>query len=185
MVIKAINSDLYTPQCNMSSQQYRRDDNETYRTKHEHWRGCELAGTVRCSPSCAGDRQAGPRHRSRNIAGRRAGPGRLLERKTRIRGLLARDRQADRARRIHPRSGSTPRNIRPSRAGPRTSPFRIPSSASRASDGAEKHPSETRQWGRPAGRPSSLWGRPRNSARPSNPPTSRDRSHDQHNRVYY
>ena len=31
------------------------------------------------------------------------GPGRLLERETRIRGLLARDRQAHRSRRIHPR----------------------------------------------------------------------------------
>jgi hypothetical protein len=35
-------------------------------------------------------------------------------------------------------SGSTPRDIWRSRAGPRISPCRIPSSASRASDGAEK-----------------------------------------------
>ena len=37
------------------------------------------------------------------VAGRRAGPGRLLEREARIRGLLACHRQADRARQMHAR----------------------------------------------------------------------------------
>ncbi len=46
-------------------------------------------------------------------------------------------------KRIEAGEGSTPRDICRLRAGPRTSPCRIPSSASRASDGAEKLPSET------------------------------------------
>ena len=51
-------------------------------------------------------------------------------------------------------SGSTARNIRRSRAGPRTSPFRIPSSASRASDARKSVLANS--MGRPAGRPSSF-----------------------------
>ena len=53
-----------------------------------------------------------------------------------------------------PSSGSTRRNIRRSRAGPRTSPFRIPSSASRASDARKSVLANS--MGRPAGRPSSF-----------------------------
>ena len=52
------------------------------------------------------DRRIRPRQRAPSlarVAGRREGPGRLLEREARIRGLLARNRQADRARRIHAR----------------------------------------------------------------------------------
>ena len=79
------------------------DDETRVRTKHEHRCGSELAGTRAGHPGRAGDRQAGPRPRPRNPAGRREGAGRLLERETRIRGLLARHRQADRSRRIHPR----------------------------------------------------------------------------------
>ena len=51
-------------------------------------------------------------------------------------------------------SGSTARNIRRSRAGPRTSPFRIPSSASRASDARKSVLANS--MGRPSGRPSSF-----------------------------
>ena len=85
--------------------QRRSDDDQTrVRTKHEHRRcGSKLAGTVSCNPGCAGDRQAGQRDRSRDPSGRREGPRRLLEREARVRGLLARHRQADRPRRVHAR----------------------------------------------------------------------------------
>ena len=41
-------------------------------------------GTLSCNPGCAGDQQAGQRDRSRNPAGRREGPCRLLEREARV-----------------------------------------------------------------------------------------------------
>ena len=94
----------------------------------------------RATLGCAGHQQAGQRDRSRNATRWREGPGRLLEREARVRGLLARHRQTDRARRIHARVVRTRRDIRRSRAGPRTSPFRIPSFASRASSAGERPP---------------------------------------------
>ena len=134
----------------------RGDDDETrVRTNHEHRRGgCDLAGTLSCNPGCAGDRQAGQRDRSRDPSGRREGPRRLLEREARVRGLLARDRQADRPRRVHARVVRQPGISRRSRAGRRTSPFRIPSSASRASDARKSVLANS--MGRPSGRPSSF-----------------------------
>ena len=81
-----------------------------------------------------------------------------------------------------PSSGSTPRNIRRSRAGPRTSPFRIPSSASRASDARKSVLRET-PMGRPSGRPSSFRACPEPGARHPTPNLKRP-SHDQHNRVH-
>ena len=69
-------------------------------------------------------------------------------------------------------SGSTARNIRRSRAGPRTSPFRIPSSASRASDARIGVPPNS--MGRPAGRPSSFRACPDQARAIQPPPTSRD-----------
>ena len=68
-------------------------------------------------------------------------------------------------------SGSTARNIRRSRAGPRTSPFRIPSSASRASD-AKKRPSKLN--GAACGSPLFVPRMPMKQARAHPTPTSRD-----------
>ena len=65
-------------------------------------------------------------------------------------------------------SGSTARDIRRSRAGPRTSPCRIPSSASRASELAEKS-ILANSMGRPAGRPSSFPAHARKPAAPTPP----------------
>ena len=140
------------------------DDESHVRTKHEHRRGgCDLAWTVSCNLGRAGDRQAGQRDRSRNLAGRREGARRLLERAS----------ASSRASGSPPSSGSTPassrssgstaRNIRRSRAGRRTSPFRIPSSASRASDA--RTASFANSMGRPAGRPSSFRACPEPGAR--------------------
>jgi hypothetical protein len=64
--------------------------------------GCDHGWTLSCNPGCAGDRQAGQRHRSRDPSGRREGACRLLQRKARIRGVLARHRHGRRARRVHP-----------------------------------------------------------------------------------
>ena len=68
-------------------------------------------------------------------------------------------------------SGSTARNIRRSRAGRRTSPFRIPSSASRASD-AKQRPRKLH--GAACGSPLFVPRMPQNQARAIPPPTSRD-----------
>ena len=70
-------------------------------TKSASEQNMNMTGPARLST--AGSR---PRQRAQalgRVAGRREGPGRLLEREARIRGLLARHRQADRARRIHAR----------------------------------------------------------------------------------
>jgi hypothetical protein len=75
---------------------------ESEQTNHEHRRrGCDLACRGSRNPGCAGDQQAGERRRPRDPGGRREGPCRLLEREARVRGLLARHRQADRPRRVH------------------------------------------------------------------------------------
>ena len=90
------------------------------------------------------------------LAGRREGPGRLLEREARIRGLLARHRQADRATANSRSSGSTRRNIRRSRAGRRdiaVAASRVPrlGQVTRGISVLAKS-----RMGRPAGRPSSF-----------------------------
>ena len=61
-------------------------DHETQvRTKHEHQRGgCDLARIRTRKPGRAGNRQAGPRRRARNPAGRREGPRRLFQREAGI-----------------------------------------------------------------------------------------------------
>ena len=64
-------------------------------------------------------------------------------------------------------SGSSIRTIRRSRAGPRTSPSHIPSSASRASDARKSVLANS--LGRPAGRPSSFSACPEPGARPPKP----------------
>ena len=66
--------------------------------------------------------------RSRDPAGRRRSPGRLLEREARVRGLLARHRQADRARRVHARVVRHPgiSGLQEPSAGHRRSPSRVP-----------------------------------------------------------
>ena len=83
-----------------------------------------------------GDRQTRPRQCAQSlggVAGRREGSGRLLEREARVRGLLARDRQADRERRVHPRVVRGARIPGLQERGRTTSPSCTPSSASRAS----------------------------------------------------
>ena len=113
-------------------------DETRVRTKHEHRRrGCDLAARLP-QPRLRRRSPAGQRDRSRNPSGRRKGPGRLLEREARVRGLLARHRQADRTRRIHPRVVRQPGVSGVQEPAPRTSPCRIPSSASRASDARKK-----------------------------------------------
>ena len=142
----------------------RSDDDETrVRTKHEHRRGgSKLAGTLSCNPGCAGDRQAGQRDRSRDPAGRRAGSWPPI-------GTRSANSRASGWR---PSSGSSPaslrssgsmRTIRRSRAGPKTSPFRIRSSASRASDARKSVLANS--MGRPSGRPSSFRACPEPGAR--------------------
>ena len=95
-------------------------------------------------------------------SGRREGAGRLLEREARVRGIwLATVKRIDTA--SSRSSGSTARNIRRSRAGPRTSPFPIPSSASRANDA--RIGVRANSMGRPSGRPSSFRACPEPGAR--------------------
>ena len=116
MIVGSVSADVVSPHrgaCPQGSGRSRRvqagerrsgDDETRFRTKHEHRRGgCEVPGTDASNSGCAGHRQAGQRHCSRDPQGRREGPGRLLEREAGIRGLLGRDHQADRARRVHPR----------------------------------------------------------------------------------
>ena len=130
------------------------DDESHDRTKHEHRRGgCDLPWTLSCNLGCAGDQQAGQRDRSRDPAGRREGPGRLLEREARVRGLLGRHRQTDRPRRVHARVVRQPgiSAVQEPAPGHRRSASRVP-----------RHGQVTRKsvlpnsTGRPAGRPSSF-----------------------------
>ena len=91
-------------------------------------------------PAPLGDRPSRPRQRAQSlgdVAGRREGSGRLLEREARVRGLLARHRQADRARRVHPRVVRRAGISGVQERGRKTSPSRTPSSASRASERGE------------------------------------------------
>jgi hypothetical protein len=111
MIVGSVSAEVYrrieehvrkgagAPDASKQEERCRGRDQTRIRTKHEHQRcGSKLPRILH-----AGDQQAGQRHRSRDSSGRREGPGRLLEQETGIRGLLARDRQADRPRRIHPR----------------------------------------------------------------------------------
>ena len=151
----------------------RSDDDETrVRTKHEHRRcGCDLAGTLSCNLGRAGDRQAGQRDRSRDPSGRREGPGRLLEREARVRGLLARHRQADRPRRVHPRVVRQPgiSGVQEPAPGHRRSASRVP----RLGQVTRGKASSQTQWGglrvAPLHSAHAL-----NQARAIPPPTSRD-----------
>ena len=70
------------------------------------WRGgCDLvrtrSATLAAAPATG--KPDGASDRSRNPSHRRQGPCRLLQREARIRRLLARDRQADRPRRVDAR----------------------------------------------------------------------------------
>ena len=128
--------------------------------------GCDHGWTVSCNPGCAGDRQAGQRHRSRDPSRRREGARRLLEREARVRGLLARDRQADRPRRVHARVvrvAGIP-GVQEPAAGHRRSAPRV----SRLGQ-VTRNSVLPNSMGRPAGRPSSFRACPRTGARPSNP----------------
>ena len=87
-----------------------------------------------------GDRQTRPRQCAQSlggVAGRGEGSGRLLEREARVRGLLARHRQADRERRVHPRVVRRAGISGVQERGRKMSPSRTPSSASRASSAGE------------------------------------------------
>ena len=117
-----------------------------------------------------GDRQTRPRQCAQSlggVAGRREGSCRLLEREAGVRGLLARHRQADRERRVHPRVVRERRNIRRSRARRKMSPSRTRSSASRASDARRNRHNRhhSLRMGRPSGRPSSFRACRSNQAR--------------------
>ena len=143
--------------------------------------GCDLAGTLSCNPGCAGDRQAGQRHRSRDPAGRREGPGRLLEREARVRGLLARDRQADRPRRVHPRVVRRPgiSGVQEPAPGHRRSPSRVP----RLGQVTRGRASSQTPWGGLRVAPL-LSAHAQNQARAIPTPNLKRPSHDQHHRVH-
>ena len=107
-------------------------------------------------------------HSLGGVAGRREGAGRLLEREARVRGLLARHRQADRARRVHPRvvrrAGiSGVQEPAPERRHPAS---RVPRHGQVSA--RKERPRNTRM-GRPSGRPSSFRACPEPGARHPNP----------------
>ncbi len=85
------------------------------------------------NPGCAGDHHAGQAPRERPFGSARGSLPPTGTRSGNLRGSGSRPSSGS-SPASSPSSGSTRQNIRRSRAGPRTSPFRIPSSASRASD---------------------------------------------------
>ena len=130
--------------------------------------------TVSRDPGCAGDRQAGQRDRSGDPSGRREGPGRLLEREARVRGLLARHRQADRPRRVHPRVVRQPgiSGVQEPAPGHRRSASRVP----RLGQVTRGISVLANSMGRPSGRPSSFRACPEPGARHPNPQPQGDQA---------
>ena len=116
--------------------------------------GCDLAGPSRATPAAPAIGKPDSADRSRDPSGRREGAGRLLEREARVRGLLARHRQADRPRRVHPRvvrvSGIS--GVQEPAPEHRRSASRVPRLGQVT---REKRPRKPHM-GRPSGRPSSF-----------------------------